>query len=228
MNEWKVGQVENFSFLFSRQRNLRVQSFNEALDKWDMSRATDLWGMFEGASLFNQPVEAWDVSRVTDMDSLFEVGNLLQSASGGVECFQGLNPCRYSLWDAVSLISLSTIGTLVPSQSWKIPLTPATRFNQSLTHWNVSRVTTLGATFAGTLSFDQPLDEWDTSNVLSLEATFQGASAFNQDLSAWDVSNVETMSTTFALAGKFDQDLSSWDVAKVTDMSYMFAWGSTV
>ena len=46
-------------------------------------------------------------------------------------------------------------------------------------------------------SFNQDLSAWDVSNVTTMEYMFYEASSFNQDLSAWDVSNVTTMSICF-------------------------------
>ena len=42
-------------------------AFNGDLSKWDVSRATDMSGMFDGATSFNGDISKWDVSSVTDM-----------------------------------------------------------------------------------------------------------------------------------------------------------------
>ena len=38
--------------------------FNQPLNSWDTSSATQIRNMFEGASAFNQPIRSWDVSSV--------------------------------------------------------------------------------------------------------------------------------------------------------------------
>ena len=48
-----------------------TEVFDGDISKWDVSRATDMWGMFEKANAFNGDISKWDVSRVTDMQYMF-------------------------------------------------------------------------------------------------------------------------------------------------------------
>ena len=41
-------------------------NFNQPLDKWDVSKVTNMSVMFYGATSFNQPLDNWDVSKVTN------------------------------------------------------------------------------------------------------------------------------------------------------------------
>ncbi|GMH54132.1 hypothetical protein TrST_g5763 [Triparma strigata] len=70
--------------------------------------------------------------------------------------------------------------------------------------------------------FNEDISKWDVSNVTTMEGMFFGAEAFNGDLSSWDVSNVTTMEEMFCKAEAFNGDLSSWDVSNVTIMKEMF------
>ena len=36
----------------------RAESFNQPLNKWDVSNVTNMWSMFYGAISFNQPLHA--------------------------------------------------------------------------------------------------------------------------------------------------------------------------
>jgi surface protein len=65
--------------------------------------------------------------------------------------------------------------------------------------------------------FNQDISSWDVSNVTTMSQMFQ-FSAFNQDISTWDVSNVTTMYRMFR-STPFNQDISSWDVSNVTECS---------
>ena len=42
-------------------------SFNQPLDKWDVSKVTGMNEMFRDCTSFNQPLDKWDVSKVTSM-----------------------------------------------------------------------------------------------------------------------------------------------------------------
>ena len=98
----------------------------------------------------------------------------------------------------------------------------ASSFNQPLDNWDTSNVTNMGGMFSGASSFNQPLDNWNTSNVTNMEGMFSGASSFNQPLDNWDTSNVTNMKRTFKDAYSFNQPLDNWDTSNVTNMSEMF------
>ena len=62
VNKWDVSNVDNMFFLFSNSH-----SFNQSLNDWDVSNVTDMDAMFAFASSFNQPLNDWNVSNVHDM-----------------------------------------------------------------------------------------------------------------------------------------------------------------
>ena len=56
----------------SRQGGLNgASSFNQPLNKWNVSNVTDMWSMFNDARAFNQPLNNWNVSNVTNMYKMF-------------------------------------------------------------------------------------------------------------------------------------------------------------
>ncbi len=112
-------------------------------------------------------------------------------------------------------------------------------FNQDISSWDTSNVTTMNSMFAGAESFNQDIGSWNTSNVTNMSNMFGNTSlqsdpvdppffdprlarAFNQDISSWDTSKVTNMSNMFVNAKSFNQDIGSWDTSNVTDMSAMF------
>ena len=46
-------------------------SFNQPLNKWNVSNVTDMAWMFDAARSFNQPLNNWNVSNVTFMAEMF-------------------------------------------------------------------------------------------------------------------------------------------------------------
>ena len=47
--------------------------------------------------------------------------------------------------------------------------------------------------FRGSTSFNQPLSTWNTSSVTTMREMFRDASSFNHDISDWNVSSVINM-----------------------------------
>ena len=91
-------------------------------------------------------------------------------------------------------------------------------FNDDLSGWDVSKVTTMWYMFEGS-SFNGDISNWDISSVYSMSGMFSN-SFFNGDVSKWDVSSVTYMNWMF-MGSAFNSDISSWDVSSVIYMSYM-------
>jgi len=88
-------------------------------------------------------------------------------------------------------------------------------------------------------SFNEDISAWDTSGVTSTYRMFWEASAFNQDLSGWSLDSVTNFISMFQYAYAFDQELG-WCVADDADLDAAFdgtqcestscavAWATTV
>ena len=98
----------------------------------------------------------------------------------------------------------------------------ANAFNWDISTWDTSAVTTMDSMFRGTESFNQDINTWNTSAVTAMTYMFYGANAFNWDISTWDTSAVTTMYSMFSDANAFNWDISNWNTSAVTTMSYMF------
>ena len=69
-------RVEQFGTVqWQTMRNAFVfcknMQFASGIDTPDLSKVTDMSGMFSGCTSFNQPLNNWDVSKVTDMSGMF-------------------------------------------------------------------------------------------------------------------------------------------------------------
>jgi surface protein len=95
-------------------------------------------------------------------------------------------------------------------------------FNQDLSKWDVSKVTTFRSTFDDCQNLDTDLSQWDVSSVKSFQKTFTKAYLMNSDMSLWNTANVTNMYGMFQNARTFNSPIRNWDVSKVTDMRYMF------
>ena len=97
-----------------------------------------------------------------------------------------------------------------------------TPFNQDISGWDVSNMTTMQEIFYGAFAFNQDISSWDVSNVINMASMFYGATTFNQPLNTWNTSSVNIMASMFISANAFNQDLSGWDTSNVTTMREMF------
>jgi len=61
----------------------------------------------------------------------------------------------------------------------------ASSFNQTISNWNVSRVTNMHQMFLLATSFNQAVSNWNVSKVANMYQMFYYATNFNQDLCAW-------------------------------------------
>ncbi|MEY8849002.1 BspA family leucine-rich repeat surface protein [Psychroserpens sp. XS_ASV72] len=105
-----------------------------------------------------------------------------------------------------------------------------TNFNQDISTWDVSNVSTMEGLFYNAYDFNQDLQYWNVANVTNMSYLFYvdfdvdpPYSAFNGNITTWDVSSVTNMSHMFECARVFNQDIGGWDVSNVTTMSYMFS-----
>ena len=172
--------------------------------------------MFENAQNFNQDLSAWDVNNVlgfNDFDAETPSWTLpkpnfispfyLDANGITVKAKEGTPIGAKGLLNGVEY-------TVVDSYM----LSNRIRNGEDVTKVCTSRVEYMdGGMFHE--HFNQDLSSWDVSNVTSMQYMFYNAHDFNQDLSAWDVSNVTSMQYMFYNAHDFNQDLSAWDVSNV-------------
>jgi surface protein len=96
-------------------------------------------------------------------------------------------------------------------------------FNEDISRWNVSRVTTMRSMLSNTPNFNQNLSLWDVSKVTDMLAMFAQSKQFRGiGLEHWSTSKVQTMGQMFYDAILFNGNLSGWDTSRVTDMGWMF------
>ena len=97
----------------------------------------------------------------------------------------------------------------------------ARNFNDDITRWNTSAVTTTSNMFYSAGRFNQPIGNWDTSSVTSMVAMFR-SSSFNQPIGSWDTGKVELFAQMFSEATAFNQPIGDWNTASVRTTSAMF------
>jgi len=95
-------------------------------------------------------------------------------------------------------------------------------FNEDISAWDMSLVTTMRSLFRGCRKFSQPIGSWYTSRVTDMSNLFGDSlvdptkdttMAFNQDIGAWDTSSVTDMSRMFSRCVAFNADISAWNTS---------------
>ena len=214
---WDVSNVEDFGGMFST-----ASSFNNgcaagvttcALSLWNTSSATDTQWMFYQADDFNQDVSAWDLSGVNLANFMFQNTNDFNNG-----CAAGTFTCDLD-WTLGSLLEAGGI------------FQGAEAFNQKVSAWDTSTMTTMSQLFLYATAFNNgcgagvfscPLT-WDTSSATDMGGLFQGAEAFNQDVTGFDMWDVTSTATMFAGAIAFNNGCATG----VTTCPMVFAGGNT-
>lgn len=91
----------------------------------------------------------------------------------------------------------------------------AETFDEDISHWDTSNVTSMELMFSNAYAFNQDIGNWNVSSVTNMARMFVNTT-FNQDISSWNVSSVTNMSSMFVNASSFNQDLSGWCVTNIT------------
>ena len=203
----------------SNDDNEEVTLCLEALTNETIREAVQLWiSKKHKATRKYGEISQWDTSQVTDMSHLFAHTIILPKV-------------EEDYYDS---------DESEDEQPRKGILSQYNTFNEDISKWNVSNVTTMHRMFYQAIKFNQPLNDWNVSNVIDMSQMFYRADEFNQPLDRWDVSKVITMNQMFATSdvisslnkylnttvfrsdSKYNHSLNNWDVSNVTDMSFMF------
>jgi len=230
---WDTGAVTNMSKMF--KNSIAFNNGGVALDWSDTSEVTDMNNMFynSAADAFNQDISAWDVRKVTNMSYMFyKTDDFNQDISDwdtrAVTNMQGMFHSAVDFNNGGVALDWSDTSK-VTDMSYMFWY--ADTFNQDVSGWNTSEVTTMYAMFVGydAKDFnngDVALDWSDTRKVTTMTDMFRNAANFNQDVSGWNTGAVTSMNYMFTGAADFNNGgvVLDWsDTRKVTTMKQMFA-----
>lgn len=242
VSNWGEIEWKSMKDVFSGNKD--IEDFT-AENAPNLTKVTDMSGMFWGAENFNGDISGWNVSNVTNMSKLFKDANIFNQDISGWDVSNVTNMSRMfsgtwhfsvdiSGWNVSSVTDMSHMFNTAffnkDISAWDVSNVTnmrsmfyyAAHFNQSLNGWDVSSVTDMSEMFFNSKKFNAAINEWDVSNVTNMKKMFAYSVAFNQDISSWDVSSVSTMQSMFDSSEAFDQPLKDWDVSSVIDMDNMF------
>ena len=191
LSSWDVSKVTNFSSMFNGARSFNQSlngwqlvssgvncssmffnaiNFNQNLGTWNTSGITNVSSMFNTATSFTgQGIDSWTLPSVTTASNMFI--NCFNLAPTGSLSGWGMGSCTdmtrmfYSAGNSVGsnfsgLNSWNTSSCTNMSEMFF-----NSRFNNSLSNWDVSKVTTFSGMFQSALDFNQPLSNWNIAGI---------------------------------------------------------------
>ena len=208
IDNWDVSNVTNSAEIFSG-----CLVFNQPLNSWVTTKFNNCLGTFANCALFNQNIGSWDVSSVTDMTAMFQGATLFNNGgSGDIDNWDTSNVTRFGF-------------------SFSGMFRYAYAFNQYIGSWDLSSCDRMDAMFEST-NYNQDLTGWNTSNVTSMYRMFRSNDSFNQNISSWDINQV-TIFNDFLYQGdglstaNYDAILIGWDAQGAMSYSGTFNFGSS-
>lgn len=200
INDWDVSNMTSFNNTF-----FDAASLNQDLNKWDMSNITTFGALgFRGCTVFNGNVDNWDLSGITSGLGpmwMFCRNFNRDISTKSISAEDSPTGIAYTAWD---------IGGNPNITSMKDMFYQATSlygdFNQDITNWDTSNITTMKQMFLNHKSFNQPIGVWNVSSVTNMQYMISNALAFNQNCSAWNLSTSLTNVDRFGFGNSMSDD----------------------
>lgn len=204
------------------------------INKFDVSKATDLSYMFKGcSSVVALNVSSWDVSKTEKLNSMFSGCSSLESldvsgwdVSSGTDFRYMFDGCSslmsidVSAWDISNATDISSMFEDCKSlTSLVLPKCGAGKYGMAGSIFNgCAGLTSLG------------LSEWNVENIESaLVSLPDKGSLVHLDVSKADTSGVTDVSGLFWGCSSLESlDVANWDVSRIEDFSRMFGGCSSL
>ena len=228
---WDTSSVTNMSSMFylAARFNNGDSSTGAGSKPLALNTAvvTTFNNMFQNARAFNQNVSSFDVSRATDVAGMFDSASGVGKFNNGLSSGQ-TGILQFTFNNAAPNLSLAAMfrnqeGFNQDVSSWETSniksmasmFANAKKFNQDVSSWNISNVTDTSAMFSLASDFNQDISNWNTSKVTNMSFMFNGASRFNQDISKWDTSKVTNFSAVLSGTTAFNFSLANWSLSSL-------------
>lgn len=130
------------------------------------------------------------------------------------------NPKPFESFDKLGDWDTSTVLSMLGAFEYQ------REFDENISGWNLSNVTTLNFMFRFCESFDNKgsnaINLWNVSSVDSFIATFQFCNIFNRYINDWDVSSGTHFNEMFRSCLLYNQNVGNWDMTSALSVTGMF------
>ncbi len=214
---------------------MRIGSFNQRVNSWDVSQVEDAGYCFANATNFDREVN-WDAPKLLSINNLL-MGTAKFNKDITIRSAKPTN-ISFMLNGAASFNSKLNIDTS-ECVNFSNMLAGAKKFNQPLTNFNFGKAVFLNNFLLGAASFNQTVEFGNTPNLveayyLFAESAFNKPIKFNapnlRDASGWFSYNkvfnntitgsfrsVVSMAYFFWYATSFNQPINDWDIRNVSN-----------
>ena len=214
---------------------MRIGSFNQRVNSWDVSQVEDAGYCFANATNFDREVN-WDAPKLLSINNLL-MGTAKFNKDITIRSAKPTN-ISFMLNGAASFNSKLNIDTS-ECDNFSNMLAGAKKFNQPLTNFNFGKAVILNNFLLGAVSFNQTVELGNMPNLveayyLFAESAFNKPIKFNapnlRDVSGWFSYNkvfnntitgsfrsVVSMAYFFWYATSFNQPINDWDIRNVSN-----------
>lgn len=223
---------------------MRIGSFNQRVNSWDVSQVEDAGYCFANATNFDREVN-WDAPKLLSINNLL-MGTAKFNKDITIRSAKPTN-ISFMLNGAASFNSKLNIDTS-ECDNFSGMLAGAKKFNQPLTNFNFGKAVFLNNFLLGAASFNQTVEFGNMPNLveayyLFAESAFNKPIKFNapnlRDVSGWFSYNkvfnntitgsfrsAVSMAFMFWYASSFNQPINDWDIRNVLNFQG-FVQGAT-
>ena len=242
INQWNLVNITSLNRMFER-----AILFDDNVGAWNTSNVTDMQNVFAVAVSFNNggspTINNWDTSKNTTLRFMFASDSFV-----GTRTHKFNQPIGD--WNTSLVNTTFGMFSRNSEFNQPVNTKAVTKLGVTYTAWDMQNVTDMSFMFSSGVSdtlgkFNQDISNWNTSKVTTMRSMFGSQPLFNQNIgtkvstvngvtyTAWDTLNVTDMSFMlsaqaggFSVAGAFtnlgSNSIRNWNTSKVTTMQSMF------
>jgi len=183
--------------------NCTAMTGNSSMNNWDVSNVTLFISTFQSCTNFNQDLYNWDVSNGINFTNMFYQNRNFNKNING--------------WDFSSATTITNF------------LSGATIFNQPVNNWILGGANkSLPNLFYQAYAFNQDISSWDVSKITSLYYAF-AYTKINNDLSSWVLTDCTNLDRMLFENTTFNQDIGNMTLGTgLTNMKYFYYKNTTL